>query len=404
MNKTINKPGKRLLALGLAMVLALGTLPQTVFAVNESEGGTITAFEPLEDSVKNQEVPLGTTFENLNLPDTLTATVEIAAAEQADSVQDSGTPAQENTADTHTPGEDSVSGNNVPDTAGDKENPDAAEQHTGTPSEAQQDDDGDSLQIQATGSALALGNSGAGKIGYVSSSIMDLTEDNDDTDSTQQAASVPVLEWTSEPEYDSEALGTYVFTPVLDEAWSLAEDVELPTITVQVIMGIMLLSGGPSTGTMTIGGTSGYDLAVDHAGTGWDWEASTSTLTLDSTYTSQEIILQCAGGDTIYVEYSGDVTINEMLESLGSMDIRCTGADTDKLTVTNDAAAIASRGDLFIHSGTILARSNAGNAGLFVRGSLSILGSARLKHMEVVWELYTAKELLRLIPQGRSCS
>ena len=49
MNKTINKPGKRLLALALAILLALGTLPQTVFAVGESEGGTILAFEPLEE-------------------------------------------------------------------------------------------------------------------------------------------------------------------------------------------------------------------------------------------------------------------------------------------------------------------------------------------------------------------
>ncbi len=196
--------GKKILSLALAMLLALGTLPQTVFAVGESEGGTITAFEPLEDSVKNQAVPLGTSLENLNLPASLTATVEVeTSAEQTDSdsgsVQDSGTPAQDNPVDTNTDlqddstaGEDSVSGNN-------SSGSDADKQQNGTPSDAQPSDGGASLRIQsATGSAITLGSSGA-----------------DDTDGTQKTVSVPVLEWASEPEYDPNIPDTYVFTPVL---------------------------------------------------------------------------------------------------------------------------------------------------------------------------------------------
>ncbi|TQI66304.1 S-layer homology domain-containing protein [Clostridium sp. KNHs216] len=221
MNITKNKPGKRLAAFGLAMLLALGTLPQTVFAVGENGGGTITAFEPLEDSVANQTKPIGTTLKNLNLPATLMATVEVeTAAEQAGSdsgsAQDSGTPAQENTADTNlqdgdTTGEDSVSGNNAPGSAADT-------QQNGTPSDAQPSDHGDLLRVQsATGSALALGNSGA-----------------DDTCSTWKTVSVPVLEWTSGPSYDPETMGTYVFTPVLEKAYTLAESVELPVVTVEI--------------------------------------------------------------------------------------------------------------------------------------------------------------------------
>lgn len=214
---------KKTLSLALAMLLAFGTLPQTVLAVSESEGGTITAFEPLEDSVANQTVFLGTTFENLNLPDTLTAAVEVeTSAEQTDSdsgsVQDSGTPAQDNPVDTNTDlqdgdttGEDSVSGNNSSGSAAD-------EQQNSTPSDAQPSDDGASLRVQSvTGSAITLGSSGA-----------------DDTVGTQKTVSVPVLEWESEPAYDPESTGPYVFTPVFDEAWSLSEDVELPTITVEV--------------------------------------------------------------------------------------------------------------------------------------------------------------------------
>lgn len=212
---------KKTLSLALVILLALGTLPQTVFAVGESEGGTITAFAPLEDSVANRTVYLGTTLKNLNLPATLTATVEVeTSAEQADSdsgsVQDSGTPAQENTGNTNlqdgdTTGEDSVSGNNAPGSAAD-------EQQNGTPSDAQPSDDDELFQIQtATGSAITLGKSGA-----------------DDTGGTQKTASVAVLEWASEPKYDPESTGTYVFTPVLENGYILAEDVELPTITVEV--------------------------------------------------------------------------------------------------------------------------------------------------------------------------
>ena len=50
---------------------------------------------------------------------------------------------------------------------------------------------------------------------------------------TEASISVPVLEWVCE-EFDAEALGTYTFTPVLDGAYSLAQGVELPTVTVEI--------------------------------------------------------------------------------------------------------------------------------------------------------------------------
>ncbi|WP_342758922.1 S-layer homology domain-containing protein [Kineothrix sedimenti] len=257
MNKTINKPGKRLLSLALAMLLALGTLPQTVFAVGESEGGTITAFEPLEDSVKNQAVPLGTSLENLNLPASLTATVEVKTSTEqtgsdSGSVQDSGTPAQENAEtdlqDGDTTGEDSVSGNNAPGS-------DADEQQNGTPSDAQPSDDGASLRVQSvTGSAITLGSSGA-----------------DDTVGTQETVSVPVLEWISEPTYDPETTGTYVFTPVLEKAYTFAEGVELPIVTVEITTPVITVAlnaaiqGGTPTFTL-----NGNDISVVGFG-GHEW-------------------------------------------------------------------------------------------------------------------------------------
>lgn len=190
--------GKKLLSLALAALLALGTLPQTVLAVGatpqEGTGGKIIAFEALSDSVAHQTKPLGTSLEDLDLPETLTATVEApAAAEPEDGERDSGEPAQE-----------------------------------GTPSDAQQDgSEGGQPRMQVvTGPAFALGNTDR-------DGSPDLPAE-DNTGSTQ-TGSVPVTEWTAEPEYDPDTPDTYIFTPVLDEAYSLAADVELPVITVEVI-------------------------------------------------------------------------------------------------------------------------------------------------------------------------
>ncbi len=246
---------RKILSLTLSALLVVGTLPQTVFAVggmsSSGAGGNITAFELLEDSVKNRIEPLGTSLEDLKLPASLMTTVENDSAQDTEESEEKN-PA-ESTQDGNTPGEDSDSGSDVPDPDGDEEAPADNEQQTGTPSEAQRSDNNNDnlLRAQAvTGYAAVLDKSGR-----VSSSILNLAEDSDDTDhtgSTQQTVSVPVTEWTSEPEFDPDTLGTYVFTPVLDEAWSLADGVEIPTITVQMVMGIMQLASDLSSFTFDI--------------------------------------------------------------------------------------------------------------------------------------------------------
>lgn len=79
------KMARKILSLALTVLLVLGTLPQMVLAAGEvspiGASGEITAFEPLEDSVKKQTVPTSTSLEELNLPDTLSATVADAPAE-----------------------------------------------------------------------------------------------------------------------------------------------------------------------------------------------------------------------------------------------------------------------------------------------------------------------------------
>ena len=42
------------------------------------------------------------------------------------------------------------------------------------------------------------------------------------------------ITWSSEPEYDGNTSGTYVFTPILPEKYVLSNEAVLPTITVNV--------------------------------------------------------------------------------------------------------------------------------------------------------------------------
>ena len=82
MNTTIHKPHQRLLAIALSFVMLLGFLPMTAFAESDvpdmGVSGEIIAFELLTEEAANQTVPLGTSLDKLNLPETLTAALRVA--------------------------------------------------------------------------------------------------------------------------------------------------------------------------------------------------------------------------------------------------------------------------------------------------------------------------------------
>ncbi len=219
-----HKPHRRLLAMGLALVMALGTTPVSVSAYTATEnGGEIIAFEALPEGTTNQTVPLGKSLSDLDLPGTLNATVRVATATDADEpVQDSGQPEQEQPAP-----EAQQEETDVPDGAAnaaeDEKVPAGDEQQTGTPSNAQGaaagDEDG-SLQIQtSTGSAIALGDSGT-----------EPDEDDDQPDYMDMDIPVPV-EWVSAPDYDGETAGIYTFTAKIT---GFIVSADLPSITVTV--------------------------------------------------------------------------------------------------------------------------------------------------------------------------
>lgn len=86
---------QRLIAMIVSVFMVLGMLPVSVFAETylERMGGEIVAFEALPEETASQEVALGTSLDDLDLPSSLMATVRLTAADVQDSgedVQDSG--------------------------------------------------------------------------------------------------------------------------------------------------------------------------------------------------------------------------------------------------------------------------------------------------------------------------
>ncbi|MCM1120297.1 MAG: InlB B-repeat-containing protein [bacterium] len=60
------------------------------------------------------------------------------------------------------------------------------------------------------------------------------TLENTQTDRQEETVTISGITWKSEPEYDGSAEGTYTFTVVLPDGYTLAEEVSLPQITVTV--------------------------------------------------------------------------------------------------------------------------------------------------------------------------
>lgn len=216
-----HKPARRLTALALSMLMVFGMTPVSVAAqTTESNGVTdeIIAFEALSEEITTQQVALGTSLEDLNLPQSLNATVRVAAAidetEPDEPVLDSGEPVQEDDADMQKGDEasDDADGEDVSAPADD-------EPQEGTPSDAQESEE-------------SSGNAD----GEDASTPAD-DEPQEDTPSDAEESSfmdidIPVLaEWTSSPEYDGGTVGVYIFTAEIKD---FAVSAETPVITVTV--------------------------------------------------------------------------------------------------------------------------------------------------------------------------
>ncbi len=149
------------------------------------------------------------------------------------------------------------------------------------------------------------------------------------------------------------------------------------------VSGISPMGSGAVTGQLFIGGVSVVpDLTQDGIGTGWEWDASTATLILDSSYPKGDgIEFSSQTGEIINIELSGNVEINPAEgRALNIIDGGLTiKADSYTLTAASSAStSITAEGNVVIESGTIVAQASNGGSAITVNSNITVRGNAHI--------------------------
>ena len=136
--------------------------------------------------------------------------------------------------------------------------------------------------------------------------------------------------------------------------------------------------------TMALGGQTGVSLAANAHGTGWDWNSSSMTLTLDSSYGGDAIKIQCESDDNINLVLAGDVTISSIFNSISVVGVESDNvggnltikAGSYTLNVSSSIAqGLVADSGVVIESGTVVASTYSGGIASYY-GSVTISGSA----------------------------
>ncbi len=224
---------RRLLAMALSAAMVLGGTPVAAAGVQYSVmSGEITAFEPLAEDVVNQTVSLGTSIDELNLPNTLKVTVTGSSivldvsrkANDLESGSREETEADKSVIVADTSGGDIETGSNAQE-----------------PKESEK---------------------------------LEKSEESQDTPEKFEAT-VAVSGWESTTNYDMDEADIYTFSPVLElpEGLTLGEGVKTPSITVTVTNNTVTGSPIPVVGRAPVASMA--------SGTGWSLN-SNGVLTISS--------------------------------------------------------------------------------------------------------------------------
>ncbi len=262
----------------------------------------ITGFTALSEEIREQTVPLGTLLSELTLPDTLEAVVTEQLSEDTEDKTDdggkedagengSGEDSEENdgeepdgtededggTGETEE-GEPSDSEQDDTETGGetgdkdaetgdgqDEQPEDGESEETDGTTETENGDEGDSeTEENSEGESAPAEEQGGSENGqenapseeqpesasaqethtvtmpeYLSENVVSVqTLENTQTEKQEETVTIDGVTWQSEPEYDENTEGTYIFTAILPDGYALAEGVSLPQITVTVENGI----------------------------------------------------------------------------------------------------------------------------------------------------------------------
>lgn len=214
----------------------------------------IMAFDSLSENIKEQAVFIGTDLDELNLPRELTVSLLRESAEESE--QESTE--QENNGET-----DKIEENSDTETK-DEQGTQAEETDETTVTDSKDAIDTEKNEEESTGESVPLEEQGGSENGqdnapseeqpestsaqethtvtmpeYLSENVISVqTLENTQIEKQEETVTISGITWQSEPEYDGNIEGTYIFTAILPGGYILAEGVSLPEITVTVGNGI----------------------------------------------------------------------------------------------------------------------------------------------------------------------
>lgn len=281
--KLRRKKRLRLLAVAMCASLLVTSCPNiletfSVLAAAERqeirENLYIYGFEELSEEIREQYVPMGTELKELMLPNVLAASVgeiennipentdngaddekrendgteseETSNEEdtseggdgngedsegQSDTETDNG---EENTDIENGEGQDGQSGESVEeetDTA-EMDTEEDADNGTGIGEESMDSDEPEGAAVTQETYTVTLPEYQAENV--ISVKTIEDAQDMKPESESETTVTISGITWQSEPEYDGNTEGTYIFTAVLPDGYTLAEGVNLPQITVMV--------------------------------------------------------------------------------------------------------------------------------------------------------------------------
>ena len=241
-----------------------------------TEGRIITAFAELPDDIREQIVPVGTALEELILPDTLEAVyanTDIDADTDAKTDTDTsdsqvgwGNVDQDNgDAEEVEPGEGDDNEDVTPNEETEQGEEENRLEENGTEAETPLEEEGnhkkdptetgsDEVAVQTETGSFVMPEYRTENVIEVQTLEMEPVSEH--TEITEETVTIENITWQSEPEYDGDTEGEYIFTAVLPEGCELTEEVSIPEITV-IVGDIALQSADIMPIAITFDGGSG---------------------------------------------------------------------------------------------------------------------------------------------------
>lgn len=233
------------LALAVCMVFTLSP-PITAAEASDKDSGepvVIFGFAELPENIREQSVPIGTSSVELTLPDTLEATVYAVLEDTEPMLPSKPVPPTEPVAPSQ-PQDSGKVDESTDDTKPTEETYNPTEETT----ESREED----ISKPVEEPEEPMEETPAPKTEVIEESIVPMSASPSDAENnepeptqpeptppsndvtTPAAITVEGITWESNPIYDSETAGTYTFTAVLPEGYTVEDGVAMPTITVSV--------------------------------------------------------------------------------------------------------------------------------------------------------------------------